>query len=150
MVTIRSMESDDLDDVTQLEEECFSRPWRRADFEEALVNENREYLVAECDGRIIGGCMLTAISGEGDVTNVAVREEYRGRHIASMLMERLISLGREKYAVKAFTLEVRSKNEPALRLYSNIGFKSAGIRPGFYDRPKDDAVIMWLETDDEA
>lgn len=59
-------------------------PWKYHDFEETLTNPDRVYLVAEAAAadakeRILGGCMLTNIAGEGDITNVAVREQYRGR-----------------------------------------------------------------------
>ena len=31
--------------------------------------------------------------------------------------------------------------------YEKLGFKSEGVRPGFYDDPKDDAVIYWKRKD---
>ena len=87
--------------------------------------------------------MLTHIAGEGDISNVAVYEKYRKNGIAAALMAELLRLGAERYGIMAFTLEVRSKNTPARRLYEKFGFESKGVRPNFYERPKDDAVIMW-------
>lgn len=147
---IREMQQKDLEQVTALEASCFSMPWNYKDFEETLTNANRFYLVAETDAvegvdRILGGCMLTNIAGEGDITNVAVHEKYRNKKIATALMEALLKLGRERYNITAFTLEVRSKNMPALRLYEKLGFVSKGVRPNFYERPKDDAIILWKE-----
>ena len=55
------------------------------------------------------------------------------------LLERGKGIGIENY-----TLEVRSNNMPAIKLYEKLHFVSEGIRPGFYDQPKDDAVIYWL------
>lgn len=139
---IREMQPQDVDTVTALEESCFSMPWKRHDFEEILTNPDRIYLVAECDNEIIGGCMLTMIAGEGDVSNVAVREAYRGQHVATALMQELLRCG-EKHGIRDFTLEVREQNLSAIRLYEHAGFLSEGIRPNFYDKPKDNAVIMW-------
>lgn len=144
------MQQSDLEEVTALEASCFSMPWKYHDFEETLTNPDRVYLVAEAAAadakeRILGGCMLTNIAGEGDITNVAVREQYRGRKIATALMEALLKLGRERYGITAFTLEVRSQNTPARNLYEKLGFVSKGVRPGFYEKPKDDAVILWKE-----
>ena len=34
-------------------------PWKRQDFADILKNPNRIYLVAEEQGEILGGCMLT-------------------------------------------------------------------------------------------
>ena len=146
---IREMEKQDLEQITSLEESCFSMPWKYHDFEEILSNPNRVYLVAELQNepQIIGGCMLTEIAGEGDISNVAVYSEYRGNHIATELLKELIMYAEKRWNTNAFTLEVRSKNAAAIKLYENAGFKSVGIRPRFYDKPKDDAVIMWLNKD---
>ena len=141
---IRKMQRDDLEKVTALEAACFSMPWKYKDFEEALIDPHRVYLVAETDDQeIIGGCMLTDIAGEGDISNVAVDERYRGQKIATALLQKLLAYGSAEYGIHAFTLEVRSQNIPAIRLYENAGFHAEGVRPNFYEKPKDDAIIMW-------
>lgn len=141
-IKIREMHPQDVDAVTALEESCFSMPWKRHDFEEILTNSDRTYLVAEYDNKIVGGCMMTMIAGEGDISNVAVNEVYRGKHIATKLMQELLRYGEEK-GIGDFTLEVREQNHTAIRLYENAGFVSEGVRPNFYEKPKDNAVIMW-------
>lgn len=141
-IRIREMQAEDVDAVTALEASCFSMPWKRQDFEDILTNQDRIYLVAEGDKGIVGGCMLTMIAGEGDISNVAVYEAYRGQHIATALMQELLRVGDEN-GICEFTLEVREQNLSAIRLYENAGFVSEGIRPNFYDKPKDNAVIMW-------
>ena len=141
-IRIREMQIEDVDAVTALEESCFSMPWKKQDFEDILINPDRFYLVAESDNTIVGGCMLTMIAGEGDVSNVAVCESYRGNHIATALMQELLRMGEEK-GILDFTLEVREQNLPAIHLYEQAGFVSEGVRPNFYEKPKDNAVIMW-------
>jgi ribosomal-protein-alanine N-acetyltransferase len=42
-----------------------------------------------------------------------------------------------------YTLEVRPSNAPAIALYERFGFRSAGLRRGYYHDNKEDAVIMW-------
>lgn len=140
---IRYMEEKDLDQVTALEESCFSMPWRRHDFEDILSNPDRIYLVAEENGEILGGCMLTDLMGEGDISNVAVGERYRGKDIATKLLEKLIEIGTQERKIGAFTLEVRESNTAAIGLYQKVGFVSEGIRPNFYEQPRENAVIMW-------
>lgn len=141
---IRKMQKKDLEKVTALEAACFSMPWKYKDFEEALINPHRVYLVAETDNQeIIGGCMLTEVAGEGDISNVAVDAHFRGKKIAAALLQKLLECGSAEYGIRAFTLEVRSQNVPAIRLYENAGFRAEGIRPNFYEKPKDDAIIMW-------
>ena len=43
----------------------------------------------------------------------------------------------------AFTLEVRVSNQNAIHVYEKLGFFSEGIRPNFYEKPTEDAMIMW-------
>ncbi len=114
---IREMRREDLEEVTALEAACFSLPWKYRDFEEVLTNPDRCYLVAEADSvtadtpdRILGGCMLTHIAGEGDISNVAVYERYRNNGIAASVLSALLRLGEERYGITAYTLEVRSRN----------------------------------------
>ena len=142
-MVIREMQQQDVDAVTALEAASFSQPWLRHDFEEILTNPYRFYFVAVQGEEILGGCMLTDIAGEGDISNVAVDAQHRRMGIAHALLEHLLQFGTAR-GIMDFTLEVREQNMAARRLYEGLGFQSEGIRPDFYDRPKDNAVIMWL------
>lgn len=148
-IVIRQMQSKDLDAVTCLEESCFSMPWRRADFEDILTRSDRVYLVAEYEDKIIGGCMMSEIVGEGDISNVAVHEQFRGQGIADALLKAMLALGDEK-EITAYTLEVRSQNQPAIRLYERNGFVTEGVRKNFYQKPTDHALIMWRRSADSS
>lgn len=141
-IIIRKIKQEDLDAVVDIENSCFSMPWKRADFEDILTNPDREYFVAQIDDKVVGGCMLTLVSGEGDISNVAVLEAFRGHHIATKLLDATLSYG-ESCGITEFTLEVRQSNQAAIKLYENAGFISEGIRPNFYEKPKENALIMW-------
>lgn len=141
--TIREMQLQDVEQVTALEESCFSMPWKKQDFIDILSNDNRIYVVAVEKDEILGGCMLTDIVGEGDISNVAVWEELRGQGIATALLHEILRIGTQQRGIKEYTLEVRQSNVAAIALYEKVGFVSEGIRPNFYDKPKEHAVIMW-------
>ncbi|MCM1183179.1 MAG: ribosomal protein S18-alanine N-acetyltransferase [Roseburia sp.] len=147
---IRELRTEDLEQAAALEAACFSMPWKYKDFEEILTNKNRIYMAAVLDSpnaegqTVIGGCVLTDITGEGDISNVAVHSAYRRRHVAQALLRELIRVGRQQRGIHTFILEVRSQNAPAIGLYERLGFCSAGVRPNFYEKPKDDAIIMRL------
>ena len=64
-----------------------------------------------------------------------------------MMIADLLERGR-RLGIRDFTLEVRVSNTAAIRLYEGFGFKSAGIRPGYYINPKEDAYIYWLMEDE--
>lgn len=139
---IRPMKEEDLDKVVKIEQEIFSQPWSKQGFIDALQNENTLYLVAEEDNEILGYLGLWQSLEEADITNIAVKENARRQGVAGRLLREAQKLGAER-GISALTLEVRVSNEAAIRLYEKHGFQSAGIRPGFYDKPREDALIMW-------
>ena len=47
-------------------------------------------------------------------------------------------------SLKEIFLEVRESNTPAIALYESLGFEKIGVRKGYYDKPKEDAVIYRL------
>ena len=143
-LNFRIISEKDIDGVLALERECFLAPWPRSAFEEIVTKKDANYYLAEDleNGRIVAGCTIFHILDEGDITNVAVTLDYRGNNIATKLLEYAIIQG-EKDGIVDFTLEVRVSNAPAIRVYEKNGFVSEGIRPGFYSKPKEDALIMW-------
>jgi len=145
MLNIRKFTAEDVEQVTALEQSCFSMPWKSEDFLRLAGDPDSLYLVAEDDGKIVGICGVTNIVGEGNINNVAVNEAYRGQGIATKLMTRLIEEG---YAmgIAEFTLEVRVSNAPAISVYEKCGFVSEGVRPKFYEKPVEDALIMWKRS----
>lgn len=141
-IVIRPMTDADVEAVAKIEEATFSMPWKPDDFRDMIRRDNMTYLVAELGGTIIGGAGMRNILGDGEVTNVAILKEYRGMGYGKRLVAELIEAGKELGA-KDFTLEVRVSNTPAIRLYESLGFVSEGVRPNFYERPNEDALIMW-------
>lgn len=142
---IRRMTEADLPQVCEIENGTFSDPWSEEDFRKSLLDDKNDYLVVDIEGNIAGYCGYWGVAGEGDIFNVAVKKEYRRRHIGETMLKALIKMGVER-GITSFTLEVRSSNEPAILLYESLGFERAGIRKDFYSKPKEDAVIMWLNT----
>ena len=142
MIKIRAMQDADVEQVSRLEEETFSMPWSRESFLSMIHNKNARYYVAEEDGCIVGGCGVLMAAGEGNITNVVVDKNFRNQGIGTRMLQYLIEEGR-KNGLCAFTLEVRVSNAQAIHVYEKLGFFSEGIRPDFYEKPKEDAMIMW-------
>lgn len=142
MLLIREMEASDVEAASKIESEAFSMPWSARDFLEMVEADYAFYYVAEVDGKVVGCCGIRNIAGEGEITNVVVAADYREKGIGRKMMEYMLERAKEN-GMGDCTLEVRVGNRPAIRLYESLGFKGEGVRPGFYDRPKEDALIMW-------
>lgn len=141
-ISVRKLEQRDVEPLAKIESDSFSMPWSAKDFADLLSRSYCSYLVAEVDGQVVGSCGMTVSCNEGNIDNVVVAEAFRGHGIAQRLMQELLALG-EARGVEAFTLEVRVSNAPAIHVYEKMGFVSEGIRPRFYERPIEDAMIMW-------
>lgn len=158
-IEIRPMRLTDVEVVAEIEKKCFSLPWSEKAYRDTLANENALYLVAELTEpenaetesvaptetgkrKIVGMCGVLKILDEGDISNVAVHPDYRRRNIARFMMDELLKKG-EEFGIDSFTLEVRAGNEAAIKLYEHFGFRTEGIRKRFYDKPVEDALIMW-------
>lgn len=139
---IRRLEQSDIEPLSKIEEAAFSMPWSPQDFADLLKRDYCLYLVAEVNGRVAGSAGMTDICHEGSIDNVVVAEEYRGQGIAQKLLEELFKIG-EGRGIQAYTLEVRVSNQIAIHIYEKAGFVSEGIRPRFYEKPTEDALIMW-------
>lgn len=142
MITYRRMRREDVPFINRLEEETFSMPWSAESFLRMIEQEDTAYFVAEEDGRILGGCGLLLIAGEGNITNVVVAPGARRRGVATGLLTYLMEEG-DRSGLTAYTLEVRVSNAAAIGLYEKLGFVSEGVRPRFYEKPTEDALIMW-------
>ena len=147
---IRFMRLKDVDAVAEIEQETFARPWSRESFrQEVTRNAVARYLVAEEEGKILGYAGAWVILDESHITNIAVREDARGRGIGKKLTAALLQILSNLGACYA-TLEVRVSNERAQNLYRSLGFISVGKRKRYYEDNNEDAFLMVCEHLPEA
>lgn len=141
-ILLRKMTIEDIPAVHEVEVQSFSIPWSEKAFEESLGYSHAIFLVAEWNGSIAGYVGMYQVFHEGDIINVAVAQKYRRMGVGKALMQGIISVAAER-GIQNLTLEVRESNQAAIHLYSSFGFISAGIRKDFYEKPRENAVIMW-------
>jgi [ribosomal protein S18]-alanine N-acetyltransferase len=133
---------DNVDQVAEIEKECFSTPWSREMLLEAMENLTASFIAAEADdGTILGYAGVNVVMDEGYIDNVAVRKAYRRNGVASALLDVFIRFA-QAHELAFLTLEVRSSKEAAIALYPRHGFEEAGRRKNYYSDPKEDAIIM--------
>lgn len=144
---IRLMTSEDLPRVLEIEIACFTDPWSEQGFLDSL-DEMSAYLVVNEDlsGKIVGYACLYVALDEGEIVNVAVDPKERQKGYGAELVRELLLKGKSLGAERFF-LEVRKSNAAGRILYTRLGFAECGVRKGFYENPKEDAVLMlWPEA----
>src|SRR3712207_1798939 len=93
---VREMQTGDLDQAARIEEENFSTPWTRQDFASYLEREEGLFIVAAEGEEILGYCGLILSPPEGDITNVSVSVNARGRGAGRSLVEELLKRAEKK------------------------------------------------------
>ena len=141
------MEAGDLDEVLEIEQASFPRPWTRGMFESELRNPvsfSYTLKVRPQDGKeeIGGYVVLWVVHGEAHILNIAVNPKYRGRGIATRLMELMLELMKRNLVYEVF-LEVRVSNTAARNLYKRFGFRESFVRKKYYG--DEDAIVMALD-----
>jgi len=136
------MDRSHISQIAALERECFSQPWSEQLLEDALFDPQASFIVAEDgeEGNVLGYAGLHAVLDEGYIDNIAVIPDARRHGVASALLDVFCRFGAAKLAF--LTLEVRASNAAAIGLYEKYGFRQEGLRPDFYQQPKEDALIM--------
>jgi len=99
--------------------------------------------LAATDGdELLGYLVCSRYDRTWHLMNVAVAPERRRARVATGLISQLLA---ESGGELPFTLEVRVSNREAIAMYEGMGFRSAGVRPRYYQDNGEDALIMWLD-----
>ena len=139
-LTIRPLSYADLPQVIAIERRAFATAWSLAMFVLELSKPSSVCLAALSERRVAGYLVCSRYAGVWHLMNIAVDPASRRRGIARALLEALLArAGREV----PYTLEVRPSNTSAIALYEQFGFRSAGVRPRYYQDTGEDALIMW-------
>ena len=100
-----------------------------------LHSDKQLYLVAVENGEIVGTAVLSSfakprLAHKGEIS-ISVRKSMWGRQIGTGLLEAVIRFAKDTANTEILSLEVRSDNERAIRLYRKFGFETVGTFPGF-------------------
>ena len=141
---IGTMQEEDVEQIANIERECFSLPWSEECVRSELTNPLSLWLTVRHEDLVVGYIGSQTVLGEADIMNVAVDHRYRRLGIGKTLLLELEKNLKEK-GVYSLTLEVRASNEAAISLYNKLGYSKVGRRPNYYQKPKEDALILRKE-----
>lgn len=141
---IRKMEVADVEEVIEVEKASFTTSWTADIFyQEITENKYAHYYVLELDGKIVGYAGAWIVYEDAQITNIAIRPEYRGKKLGEKLFQFMMQLAMNEGAVR-LSLEVRISNIVAQRMYRKFGLVPAGIRKSYYTDNNEDAIVMWV------
>jgi len=140
----------DVPEIIEVERKIYGNtPWNEAAFlQEIRRRRDRLYLVVRKNDKLLGfaGCSFNRQTNEAHLTNIAISAEYQGKGGGGYLIHKLIRKA-ALINMKKMTLEVRSSNCEAQRLYRRIGFIVVGKKVGYYFGDHEDALDMELDLE---
>jgi len=140
-VVLRDMIAADLAAVVAIEDASYSVPWSESTFRGLLRRRDAEMVVAVVGDVVIGYAAFWCVVDQGELGNVAVSAQWRGRGLGARLVEEVVGRAARRGIVEVF-LEVRPTNNVARRLYERLGFVAVGRRRNYYQQPVEDALVL--------
>ena len=147
-IEVRRLTYADLPHVVAIERRAFPTPWSLAMFVLELSKPSGVCLAAFVADALAGYLVCSRYDTVWHLMNVAVDTRLLRRGIASALITCLLELA--DGPSEQNTLEVRTSNDAAIKLYERFGFRPAGRRRGYYHDNREDALIMWRTVPDRA
>ena len=143
---VRLLDVADLEACLRLDQDALGGLWSREQWHKELEEVNRP-----CLGILEGEHLLALACGwlvvdELHITAVATSPDRQREGLGQRVLQALLAEGGQQGARHA-TLEVSTTNAAANALYARCGFRTAGIRHGYY-RNGDDALIQWLRLEE--
>lgn len=131
-----------LGQITAIEQQCFPDPWSLQGFIDAAENACTTVWAALDGEQVLGYLVCFCAADEAEICNIAADPAHRQQGIGSLLLQTALAA----HPAADFYLEVRISNRAARALYEKYGFQEIGIRPGYYEDPREDAVLMKLKA----
>jgi [ribosomal protein S18]-alanine N-acetyltransferase len=159
-LSLELMRESDVSTVQEIERDIFSTPWpRNAYYRELASRSSAHYVVLrqesmtdappfkapDFDRSVVGYGGMWRMYDEAHVTTIGVRLDLQHRGYGRILFAGLVQAAYDMGA-KWITLEVRTSNENAMRMYETFGFKVIGRRKGYYTDNGEDAIVMWSDS----
>jgi len=129
--------------ISTLSHQLFpEQPWDRIAVEEEMARRDGwvRVLVDGCGG-LVGYLLARTGVDEVQILQIGVSPAFQGRGHGRLLLRRFLDEV-DASGIPMVSLEVRSSNRVARKLYLGEGFRRVGIRRAYYRRPVDDALLM--------
>jgi ribosomal-protein-alanine N-acetyltransferase len=142
-VLLSPVRTKDLETIISIENNSFSQPWKRQAIIDELACPDASQYVAKTrsNSAVIAYIFVRFLMDEMHIMKIAVAPQWRNRGAGSALLHAMQAEGRRRGAATVL-LEVRPSNMAAIRLYEKAGFQTIGVRPDYYPKTRETALVM--------
>lgn len=141
MKQLKKLTINDITEIYNLSVEQFGKEaWSILQIKDAFNNKSVSYYGIFDERELVCFACILCTMDDINLLDIATKESYKRQGFAKKMLTYLISLKKDG---QSFSLEVKSKNIPAINLYTSFGFKTLNIRKKYY-KDGDDALCMFL------
>lgn len=115
--------------------------WTKEQIKSAFMNNSISYYGIFQNEELISFACIMITLDDINLLDIATKDGYKNKGYAKEMLKFLIGLKNDE---QTFSLEVKSKNLPAINLYNSFGLKTLNIRKKYY-KDGDDALCMFLK-----
>jgi ribosomal-protein-alanine N-acetyltransferase len=132
-VEMRTFKPEDMDQILEIEEQAFPKtPYPKEVLLGYANKPSDRFVVLEAEKDLLGYIIF---SRDGHIISTAVKSAQRRKGFG-----RIMFMYAQDHAQKRLWLEVRSRNDMAIKFYEHMGMKKIGKTRNYYGN--DDALIM--------
>jgi ribosomal-protein-alanine N-acetyltransferase len=137
-ITLRNNTPEDFDTLHEIDQLCYEDEvaYSKRELRAYLRFRGSECVVAEADGKIAGFCISARQGERGYIVTIDVLPQFRRLHVGTTLLDeierRLAANG-----VREVALETATDNESAVAFWKKHGYRSRGVREGYYPNGRD-------------
>ena len=149
---IRRAQQRDIAQITNIERNCFPKPWDASTFLTILVRRGMRiqdfgfvFMNVINDEEKIDGYIVWSENleqQEGRILNIAIKRESRGKGLGKKLLSATLDSMREN-GITSCALEVRVSNQAAISFYEIMGMKASDRVHDYYE--DEDAIIYRID-----
>lgn len=149
-VTLRNYQPEDFDILHEIDQICYEHEvaYSKRELRAYLRLKGSECVVAEVENKIAGFCISARREEQGYIVTIDVLPGHRRLHIGTQLLEE-IERRLAEAGVSEITLETATDNASAVAFWKKHGYRSRGIREGYYPNGRD-AYAMIKRLDSRA
>jgi ribosomal-protein-alanine N-acetyltransferase len=146
---------EDIEGISTIEAASFAQPWQPLAISGELTVADSWHQVARVpapDGNrttIVGYILVRFLTDEMHIMKLAVDPRWRKRGTATALLEAAQREAVRRHAA-LMLLEVRPSNRAAIGFYRKAGFQTIGVRPNYYPKTGEDALVMSKRLKEES
>lgn len=130
-----------IDDLCFIYNEQFKEEaWTKQQILDSFKNNSITFFGVIEENELVSFISIMETIDDINILDIATKQKYKNRGYAKALLCYIISLRKHNQTV---SLEVKSKNVPAIKLYESFGFKTLHIRKKYY-KDGDNALCMFL------